>query len=239
MWGGNDMTQSQWENTAMDDGAEMRKRIVALTRRKKWLCNRLISPQRRKRRQRLPSDPLRFRVTPLKSLSLAWKKITRSRSHSVGNLVELNSWGTEEFSRLAWGQNERKWKGVEAFCGNTGHWGRLASNQRPLGSSPGWPSPSHVLPWLLRGRGGRRQALGCLLGLLRRVLHWVPEQPLGRLSWVHRERERDRKSRLLQHLQLDQAWANYGLGGHMRTVKLFNPACWTWRNVINSKKLIK
>lgn len=37
MWGGNDMTQSQWENTAVDDGAEMRKRIVALTWRKKWL----------------------------------------------------------------------------------------------------------------------------------------------------------------------------------------------------------
>lgn len=130
MWGGNDMTQSQWENTAVDDGAEMRKRIVALTWRKKWLCNRPISPQRRKRRQRLPSDPLRFRVTPLKSFSLAWKENKRSCSHSVVNLVELNSWGTEEFSRLAWGQNERKWKRVEAFCGNTDRWGQLASNQR-------------------------------------------------------------------------------------------------------------
>lgn len=42
--------------------------------------------------------------------------------------------------------------------------------------------PSHVLLGFLRGRSSWRQALGCLLGLLWSVLHWVPEQPLGCLS---------------------------------------------------------
>lgn len=46
------------------------------------------------------------------------------------------------------------------------------------------PSLSDVLLGLLWDSSGWSQALGRLLGLLWRVLHRVPEQPLGRLSCV-------------------------------------------------------
>lgn len=138
--------------------------------------------------------------------SLKLLLITSTReSHNVVVLVEqLRNWEVHLFPPVKTKRVEMKtrwrlqWKHDDCKC-STNETLALGSDPSAWQAGPSRPSPSHVLLGLLRCGGGRRQALG-------RLLHGVPEQPLGRLSWEHTER--DRKSRLLRHLPQDHAGEN-------------------------------